>query len=198
MRLNFSQNVRSALRALLANKLRSALTMLGIVIGVGAVVALLSIGTGAQASITNRIEGIGANLITVFAGTRNQNTPSGAGAGATAPLTYEEAQQLKGLTGVAAVSPEVTSRSPLKVGTDYFGKQRNTGTIPAIGWPKRRRWTAGSSRRSGEPFRRLADRTSSSGRNGSRNGRPGSRPAGRWTRFGSPCGARNRPWQPCA
>ena len=66
-----SQNVRSALRALLANKLRSGLTMLGIVIGVGAVVALLSIGTGAQASITNRITGIGANLITVFSGTRN-------------------------------------------------------------------------------------------------------------------------------
>jgi putative ABC transport system permease protein len=65
MRLNLSQNIRSALRALLANKLRSALTMLGIVIGVGAVVALMSIGTGAQASITNRIEGIGANLINV-------------------------------------------------------------------------------------------------------------------------------------
>src|SRR3989304_1973558 len=79
MRLNFTQNVRSALRALLANKLRSALTMLGIVIGVGAVVALLSIGTGAQASITSRIEGIGANLITVFAGSRNNFAPGGGG-----------------------------------------------------------------------------------------------------------------------
>ena len=70
MRLNFSQNVRSALRALMANKLRSALTMLGIVIGVGAVVALLSIGTGAQAAITNQISGIGSNLITIFSGSR--------------------------------------------------------------------------------------------------------------------------------
>src|SRR5512142_2720311 len=117
MRFNFSQNIRSALRALLANKLRSALTMLGIVIGVGAVVALVSIGTGAQASITNRIEGIGANLITVFSGTRNNFTPSGAGGGATAPLTYEEAQQLKGLPGVSAVSPQVQSRQPLKYQT---------------------------------------------------------------------------------
>lgn len=116
MRLNFSQNVRSALRALLANKLRSALTMLGIVIGVGAVVALLSIGTGAQASITNRIQGIGANLITVFSGTRNQFAPSGAGGGATAPLTYEEAQQLRGLPGVEAVAPQVQSRQPIKNG----------------------------------------------------------------------------------
>jgi putative ABC transport system permease protein len=114
MRFNLTQNIRSALRALLANKLRSALTMLGIVIGVGAVVALMSIGTGAQASITNRIQGIGSNLITVFSGTRDQFTPSGAGGGATAPLTYQEAQQLTGLPGVQAVSPEAISRQTLK------------------------------------------------------------------------------------
>ncbi len=114
MRLNFSQNIRSALRALMANKVRSALTMLGIVIGVGSVVALLSVGTGAQASITGRISNIGANVITVFSGTRNNFTPSGAGGGSTAPLTYEESQQLKGLAGVAAVSPQVQSRQNLK------------------------------------------------------------------------------------
>jgi putative ABC transport system permease protein len=125
MRLNLSQNIRSALRALLANKLRSALTMLGIVIGVGAVVALLSIGTGAQASITNRIEGIGANLITVFEGTRNQFAPSGAGGGATAPLTYEEALQLRGLPGVEAVAPQVQSRQPMKNGN----KQENVQVV---------------------------------------------------------------------
>ncbi|HZY44472.1 MAG TPA: ABC transporter permease [Anaerolineae bacterium] len=112
-----TQNVRSALRALLANKLRSALTMLGIVIGVGAVVALLSIGTGAQASITSRISGIGANIITVFSGTRNNSAPSGAGGGATAPLTYDEALQLRGLSGVAAVAPQVQSRQPMKNGS---------------------------------------------------------------------------------
>src|SRR3974377_2332916 len=114
MRLNFSQNVKSALRALMANKLRSALTMLGIVIGVGSVVALLSVGTGAQSSITNQISNIGANLITIFAGSPNNFTPPGAGGGATAPLTYEQAQQLKGLPGVAAVSPQVQSRQTLK------------------------------------------------------------------------------------
>ena len=114
MRLNFSQNVKSALRALLANKLRSALTMLGIVIGVGSVVALLSVGTGAQASITGQISNIGANVITVYSGSRNSFTPSGAGGGATAPLTYEEAGELEGLSGVAAVSPQVQSRQTLK------------------------------------------------------------------------------------
>ena len=114
MRFNFSQNIRSALRALLANKLRSALTMLGIVIGVGSVVALLSVGTGAQSSITTKISNIGANVITIFSGTRNSFTPSGAGGGSTAPLTYEESKELKGLTGVAAVSPQVQSQQKLK------------------------------------------------------------------------------------
>lgn len=114
MRLNFTQNVKSALRALMANKLRSALTMLGIVIGVGSVVALLSVGTGAQASITGQISNIGANVITVYSGSRNSSTPSGAGGGATAPLTYEESKELEGLSGVAAVSPQVQSRQNLK------------------------------------------------------------------------------------
>ncbi len=128
MRLNFSQNVRSALRALMANKLRSALTMLGIVIGVGAVVALLSIGTGAQAAITNQISGIGSNLITIFSGSRNTFTPSGAGGGATAPLTYEESQQLRGLPGVAAVAPQVQSRQPLK----YQSKQVSAQVVGVV------------------------------------------------------------------
>ena len=59
------ENLIVALRALSSNKLRSALTMLGVIIGVGAVVALMAIGNGATASITSRVEGIGANLITI-------------------------------------------------------------------------------------------------------------------------------------
>src|SRR5512136_3245226 len=129
MRLNLAQNIRSALRAPMANKLRSALTMLGIVIGVGAVVALVSIGSGAQASITNRISNIGANLITVFSGTRNQFTPSGAGGGATAPLTYEEALELRGLPGVVAVGPQSQSRQPVKVGKNQENVQV-VGVVP--------------------------------------------------------------------
>ena len=59
------ENLVVALRALSSNKLRSALTMLGVIIGVGAVVALMAIGNGATASITSRVEGIGANLVTI-------------------------------------------------------------------------------------------------------------------------------------
>ena len=62
------ENFRIALRALASNKLRSALTMLGIVIGVGAVVALMAIGNGATADITSRVEGIGSNIITIQPG----------------------------------------------------------------------------------------------------------------------------------
>lgn len=62
----FTENFRVALRALTANKLRSALTMLGIVIGVGAVVALMAIGQGATSSITSQIENAGSNLVMVF------------------------------------------------------------------------------------------------------------------------------------
>jgi putative ABC transport system permease protein len=62
------ENIRIALRALMANKLRSILTMLGIIIGVGAVVALLSIGQGATASITSSVEGLGSNLVIVAPG----------------------------------------------------------------------------------------------------------------------------------
>jgi putative ABC transport system permease protein len=59
------ENVRVALDGLVANKLRSALTMLGIIIGVGAVIALLSIGNGASASITDQISSMGTNLLMV-------------------------------------------------------------------------------------------------------------------------------------
>jgi putative ABC transport system permease protein len=66
--MNLFENIRIALRALTANKLRSILTMLGIIIGVGAVVALLAIGEGATASITTSVEGLGSNLVSVTPG----------------------------------------------------------------------------------------------------------------------------------
>jgi putative ABC transport system permease protein len=83
----------------MANKLRSALTMLGIVIGVGAVIALVSVGTGAQSSITSQISNIGANVISVYSAHAITSHLPGRAA-PRAPLTHEEAQELEGLTGV--------------------------------------------------------------------------------------------------
>jgi len=66
--MNFWQSFIEALESLISNKLRSGLTILGIVIGVGAVIAMLAIGTGAENSITGEIQGIGTNLLFVFRG----------------------------------------------------------------------------------------------------------------------------------
>ena len=72
-----SQNILTALRGLMANKLRSALTILGIVIGVAAVVALMAIGNGATSSITSRIASNGSNMLNIQAG-RSQRPVAGA------------------------------------------------------------------------------------------------------------------------
>jgi putative ABC transport system permease protein len=66
--MGFQENFRIALRALSANKLRSGLTMLGIIIGVGAVVALMAVGNGATADITSQVQNIGSNLVSVSPG----------------------------------------------------------------------------------------------------------------------------------
>jgi putative ABC transport system permease protein len=66
--MNLFENVRIAFRALASNKLRSFLTMLGIIIGVASVVTLVALGNGLQESITGQIEGIGSNLIVVIPG----------------------------------------------------------------------------------------------------------------------------------
>jgi putative ABC transport system permease protein len=66
--MNLSQSILEAIESLSSNKLRSGLTVLGIVIGVAAVIAMLAVGTGAQDSITGSISGIGTNLLFVFRG----------------------------------------------------------------------------------------------------------------------------------
>ena len=67
--MNVFASVRVALGSLLANKLRSGLTMLGIIIGVGAVIALVGAGAGAQAQVTERFESLGSNLLVITPGT---------------------------------------------------------------------------------------------------------------------------------
>ncbi len=81
------ESIRVALEALSANKLRSGLTMLGIVIGVGAVIALMSIGSGAQAAIAQNIKSLGANLITITPGAQHSGGVS-QGNGSAPTLTH--------------------------------------------------------------------------------------------------------------
>ena len=91
--MNFSESIKVALRALGANKLRAALTMLGMIIGVGAVIALMSIGKGVQASVTNQIKGLGTNLLFITPGAQQQGGVR-TQAGSAPTLTAEDAQAI--------------------------------------------------------------------------------------------------------
>ncbi len=108
MTYDFVESVRVALRSLSANKLRSGLTMLGIIIGVMSVIAMLSIGEGAQAAITAQINSIGTNLLFIRPGATQQGGVRTA-EGSAATLTMQDAQALQDLPDVASVSPEVDS-----------------------------------------------------------------------------------------
>jgi putative ABC transport system permease protein len=126
--MNIIQNLLEAFESLNANKLRSMLTVLGIVIGVAAVIAMLSIGRGAQASITNRIESIGTNLVYVTPGSTSQGGVRTA-SGSAGTLTIEDANALANLPNVVAVAPEVDARAQIA----YQGQNTNTrlvGTTP--------------------------------------------------------------------
>ncbi|PMP81498.1 MAG: hypothetical protein C0184_08160, partial [Chloroflexus aggregans] len=69
--MNILEAIRIALNSLLANKLRSILTMLGIIIGVGAVIALLALGGAIQTLVTSELQGLGSNLVFLFPGTND-------------------------------------------------------------------------------------------------------------------------------
>jgi len=118
----FSENFKIAVRALRANKLRSILTMLGIVIGVATVVALLSIGKGATASITSSIQSNGSNLLSVSPG-RQQRAMQGAGQSRQSSYLYYSDYQLLQrslLTDITAIVPSYQSSYLVKYGDESF------------------------------------------------------------------------------
>jgi putative ABC transport system permease protein len=129
--MNVFESVRVAIRGLAANKMRSILTMLGIIIGVAAVIALMSIGDGVQASITQQIQSIGSNLIIISPGSANSGVVKSA-AGTAATLTYEDALALEDpdlAPAVAGVSPEFGSAGQIVYGNQNFNL-RITGVTP--------------------------------------------------------------------
>jgi putative ABC transport system permease protein len=136
--MNILESIRLATRGLSSNKMRSALTMLGIIIGVGAVIALLSIGEGAQAAITEQIQGIGSNLIFVIPGSFTQGGAS-FGAGSLASLTLEDAEAIadpRNCPDVAAVAPQVTQSAQVI----YRNRNTNTsvvGTTPEFAFVRK-------------------------------------------------------------
>ena len=119
----FSENLKIALRALQANKMRSVLTILGIVIGVATVVALLSIGEGATASITSSIQSGGSNLLTVSPGRMQAGPAALSGSSQQASHLYYADYQLleRGLTSnISDIVPVYQSNYTVKFGNESF------------------------------------------------------------------------------
>jgi putative ABC transport system permease protein len=117
--MNFLQMVFEAFESLAGNKLRSGLTMLGIVIGVAAVISMLAIGAGAQASIDSSINSIGTNLIFITSNGQVANAK---------PLTTADAEAIKSnVSSVAAVSATLQGREQLSV-----SGQSHSTTVMAV------------------------------------------------------------------
>ena len=118
------ESMRIALRSISANKLRAGLTMLGIIIGVMSVIAMLSIGRGTQASITDQITSIGTNLLYVRPGsTQSSGVRSAEGSATT--LTKEDAAALEDLPYIVGVAPQVESFGQLA----YLGNNTNARVL---------------------------------------------------------------------
>ena len=105
----FKESVQIAITALLSNKLRSILTMLGIIIGVGAVIAMISIGMGVRQNVTDSIASLGSNMLIVTPGSTNQGGVRSA-AGSSQRLKLEDAEAIKKkIKNIDYVSPTVNS-----------------------------------------------------------------------------------------
>ncbi|MGH2513047.1 MAG: ABC transporter permease, partial [Candidatus Limnocylindrales bacterium] len=115
--------VHLALSRLGSSRLRAALTMLGVIIGVASVVSLVAVGQGATSGVTKQLQGLGTNLLTVNPGATTTGFTRGA-AGSANTLTVADAQAIAALPGVAAVEPE-SSTSQFVVA----GSQNTTTTI---------------------------------------------------------------------
>ncbi len=125
-----NESVKMALAGMAANKLRTVLTLLGIIIGVGAVIAMVSLGFGVKANIKANISRLGSNLLIVSSGGR---TATGAriAAGEGARLTYEDMQAIEKLVDdVVGISASVNSSYQLVVGNQNW-TARVEGTTPS-------------------------------------------------------------------
>jgi putative ABC transport system permease protein len=138
--MNALSIIRVAFHALARNKMRAALTMLGIIIGVSAVIAMVSIGQGAQASVQAQIEGMGTNLLFISAGAQNVGgVRSGTGDTGAPTLTADDLDAIKReVPSVALVSPSITARAQLVSGNLNWNTQVQ-GTSEQL--PGIRNWT---------------------------------------------------------
>jgi putative ABC transport system permease protein len=135
--MTLKSTLQLALAALVRNKVRSLLTMLGIVIGVAAVIVTVAIGVGARASVQQSIASLGSNLIVVQPGSVTQ-TGARTGFGGASTLTPDDGLAIAKLAGVAAVSPQVSVRTQVVAGANNW-QTTITGVAPTYtfirSWP---------------------------------------------------------------
>lgn len=134
-------SLRIAVKALRVNKLRTGLAMLGMTIGVAAVLTMFALGTGAQQSVSSDVKSAGTTLITVRAGnfTRGgEESKIATGLGTATTLTPDDAEAIRGIKGVAHVSGVVRMR-----GWVEYGSQRNYGQVYGadVEYPKMFDWS---------------------------------------------------------
>jgi len=118
MKINFKQTFKMAMSSIFSNKMRSFLTMLGVIIGVSAVIILVSIGQGTTKSVTESIEGMGSNLLTVNI----------MGRGAETSLDIDDVEMFDEFIGVGKVSGSSTMNADIKSGTTILEDISINGT----------------------------------------------------------------------
>jgi len=129
--INVNSTVKIALRALWVNKMRSFLTMLGIIIGVGAVITMLAVGTGASEKISQQIASVGSNLIMVVPGSITQGGIR-MGSGSHSTLTRDDAEAIeKECSAVSAVAPILNTAAQAVYGNQNWATGIY-GTSPGI------------------------------------------------------------------
>ena len=141
--MNLIATFKLALTALSRNKMRSILTMLGIIIGVGAVIAMVGIGQGASASIQSQISQLGNNMLYVSAGSTNTGGMRG-GSGTGTTLTVEDIEAIgREVPSVSAASPYVRASGQLVYGNMNWSASGGIGGTSEK-FPEIRDWKVGS------------------------------------------------------
>lgn len=123
--MNLMTLLREAIGNLLSNKLRSLLTMLGVFIGVGAVIAMMSIGLGAKNSITSQMSELGADSLYITPGNFTENVRNASS------ITSEDAAAIEALDTILSVAPIVSSQMPISSAGGETNTLSVTGVVPA-------------------------------------------------------------------
>ena len=125
----FTELLKMAWRSLAANKLRTFLTMLGVIIGVTSVIALVSVGMGVKKNMLDSISRLGSNMLIVSPGSSNRGGPRGA-AGSITTLTLDDSDAIKSkIKDISYVSPTVRGSYQVVYGHENWNSSI-TGAVP--------------------------------------------------------------------